>query len=240
MKVQAMRILVVEDDKTLCEGLRRQLTETGFSVDVAHNGEDGLHAGLHYALDAAIVDIGLPLRSGLEVIQTWRARAVLFPVLVLTARCSWRDKVDGLSAGADDYIGKPVQFEEVNARLRALARRAKGWVSAELVCGAFVLNTQLRTVHVSGEPVDLTTFEYRLLEQLMLNAGRTLSRTELAEHLYNEEMERESNVVTQLISRLRRKLDPEDRTHPIETVHRDGYRFVVPRGPSADPMITRR
>jgi two-component system response regulator PhoP len=227
-----MRILIVEDDQKLREGLQRKLTETGFTVDLAHDGADGLHAGLHYALDAAIVDIGLPVLSGLEVIRAWRARDLRFPILVLTARNSWRDRVDGLTAGADDYIGKPVHYEEVNARLRALARRAKGWVSALLTCGPFVLDTHLRVLRINGEAVDLTTFEYRLLELLMLNAGKTLSRAELGEHLYNEEAERESNIVTQLISRLRRKLDPQGRLCPIETVHRDGYRFAIAAGPS--------
>lgn len=235
-----MRVLVVEDDETLCEKLRHQLTETGFTVDVARDGAEGLHAGLNYSLDAAIVDIGLPVRSGFDVIRTWRARELRFPILVLTARSAWQDKVDGLNAGADDYVGKPVQFEEVNARLRALARRSKGWASALVICGPFVLDMHLRTLRVAGEAVDLTTFEYRLLEQLMLNAGQTLSRTDLAEHLYNEEMERESNIITQLVSRLRRKLDPQDRLNPIETVHRDGYRFAVERGIAAEPAITRR
>jgi two-component system response regulator PhoP len=235
-----MRILVVEDDETLREGLKQQLTETGFSVDVAQDGGEGLYAGLHYALDAAIVDIGLPVRSGFDVIREWRARERRFPVLVLTGRSSWQDKVEGLAAGADDYVGKPIRFEEVNARLRALTRRAKGWTSAELVCGPFVLNTHFRTAHIDGEAVDLTTFEYRLLEQLMLNAGQTLSRTELADHLYNEEVERESNIVTQLVYRLRKKLDPQDRINPIETVHRDGYRFAVTRGASAQAVVNRR
>jgi two-component system response regulator PhoP len=228
-----MRILVVEDDNMLREHLRSRLTETGFAVDVAADGQDGLFAGLHYPLDAAIVDLGLPRLSGLEVVRTWRASRRTFPVVILTARDNWEAKVDGLDAGADDYVAKPFHFPEFSARLRALLRRANGWTTSEIVCGPFALNTRAQALTVRGVPVDLTNYEYRLIHLLMQNAGRTLSATELAEHMYAEEMERESNIVAQLICRLRRKLDPFDILRPIETVYGGGYRFVFAREGSA-------
>jgi len=235
-----MRILVVEDETALCERLKQQLADTGFGVDVAEDGEEGLFAGLNYPVDAAIVDVGLPKRTGLDVIREWRARERTFPVVVLTARNSWQDRVEGLTAGADDYVGKPFSFEEVVARLQGLLRRANGWATPELVCGPFVLNTRMRSFTVSGEAVDLTTYEYRVLEHLMLRAGQPLSGRELSEHLYEEELERESNIIAQLICRLRRKLDPLDRIRPIETVYGGGYRFAVARGRSGGAITLRR
>ena len=228
-----MRILVVEDDTALREDLGNRLAQAGFGVDLAADGEDGLFAGLNYPLDAAIVDLGLPKLPGLDVIRTLRARKRTFPVVILTARDGWRDKVEGLDAGADDYVAKPFNFPELFARLRALLRRPNGWITSELVCGPFALNTRAQTLTVCGIPVDLTSCEYRLLHYLMMNAGRTISGTVLAEHIYGEEMERESNIVAQLICRLRRKLDPLDLLRPIETVYGGGYRFVTPRGDSA-------
>jgi two-component system response regulator PhoP len=228
-----MRILVIEDEDALREDLRQQLTETGFSVDVAADGEEGAFAGLNYPVDAAIVDLGLPKRTGLDVIREWRARQRTFPIIILTLRNSWQDRIDGLSAGADDYVGKPFSFREVTLRVRGLMRRANGWTTPQIVCGPYVLDTNAQLLTVRGEPVDLSTYEYRLLEQLMLHAGRPLSATELTEHMYEEEMERESNVIAQLIFRLRRKLDPLGCLRPIETVYAGGYRFAVPRGPSS-------
>ncbi|MEJ1963938.1 MAG: response regulator transcription factor [Gammaproteobacteria bacterium] len=234
-----MRILVVEDEPELRDRLKRQLTGTGFGVDVAEDGEQGLFAGLNYPLDAAIVDIGIPKLTGLEVIREWRKRERIFPVVILTARDNWRDRVNGLTTGADDYVGKPFSFEEILARLRGLIRRVNGWATPDLVCGPFVLNTQLRALSVGGVAVDLTNFEYRVLEHLMLTAGQTLSTTELAEHLYEEEVEREGNMIAQLICRLRHKLDPLDQIKPIETVYAGGYRFAVTRG-AAGTTVTRR
>jgi two-component system response regulator PhoP len=179
------------------------------------------------------VDLGLPKLSGLEVIKRLRAHQRTFPIVILTARDSWQDKVEGLDAGADDYVSKPFSFQEMFARLRAMLRRAKGWTTSELVCGPFALDTCAQMLKVYGAPVDLTSYEYRLLHYLMLNAGRTISGTELAEHMYAEEMERESNIVAQLICRLRQKLDPLGLIRPIETVYGGGYRFVIPRGGSA-------
>jgi two-component system response regulator PhoP len=231
-----MRILVVEDDAALREDLRQRLAATGFGVDVAADGEQGLFAGLHYPLDAAIVDIGLPKKNGIEVVRELRAHQFSYPIIMLTGRNSWQDRVEGLGAGANDYVGKPFYHEEVIARVQSQIRCTKGWFTPEIVCGPYALDMGLWCVKVDGVPVDLTTYEYRLLELLMLNAGRTLSVTELTEHMYREELERESNVVAQLIRRLRRKLDPMARYRPIETAYGGGYRFVIPRGPVGTPL----
>jgi two-component system response regulator PhoP len=170
---------------------------------------------------------------GLDVIREWRAKQRTFPIVILTSRDSWQDRIDGLSAGADDYVGKPFSFREVTLRVRGLMRRANGWATPQITCGPYVLDTDAQLLTVGGEPVDLTSYEYRLLELLMLHAGKALSATELTEHMYEEAMERESNVIAQLIFRLRRKLDPLSVLCPIETVYGGGYRFVIPRGGSA-------
>jgi two-component system response regulator PhoP len=224
-----MRILVVEDEATIREGLKTRLADAGFTVDVAADGEEGLFAGQEYPLDVAIIDLGLPKLSGLDLIRRLRAQKKAFPILVLTARDSWQDKVQGLEAGADDYVSKPFHFEEVLARVQALMRRAGGWASPELVCGPIVLDTRKQTVTVSGTPVDLTTYEYRILEHMMLRAGEVISKAELSERLYEEDLERESNVIEVFMGRLRRKLDPNDTLKPFETLRGRGYRFAIPR-----------
>jgi len=224
-----MRILVVEDEAAIREGLKAQLAQAGFIVDVAPDGEEGLFAGLEFPLDVAIIDLGLPKISGLDVIRRLRAAKRSFPILVLTARDRWQDKVEGLEAGADDYVSKPFHFEEVLARVQALMRRAGGWATPELVCGPIVLDTRKQTVTVSGATVDLTTFEYRILEHLMLRAGQVISKTELTERLYDEDFERDSNVIEVFIGRLRRKLDPQDQLKPIETLRGRGYRLAIAR-----------
>jgi two-component system response regulator PhoP len=157
-----MRILVVEDESALRETLRQQLAAAGYVVDVAEDGDEGLSAGLAYNVDIAIVDLGLPRRDGTDVIRYWRAAGRMFPILILTARANWRDKVMGLAAGADDYLCKPFVFEELAARVSALLRRANGWANSELVCGSFVLNTRTRLLKVEGNPIDLTSYEYRV------------------------------------------------------------------------------
>jgi two-component system response regulator PhoP len=225
-----MRILVVEDDDALREDLRARLVQLGFGVDVAADGEEGLFAGLNYPLDAAVVDVGLPLLSGFDVVKDWRGKDRLFPVVMLTARSGWQNRVMGFEAGADDYVEKPFSFVELFARIRSVLRRAHGWCSAEISCGPYVLNPEKMSLTVEGRLVELSNFEFRLLHLLMMNAGKVLSATALAEHIYDESMDRESNVMQHFVYRLRRKLDPDDRVKPIETVYGGGYRFAVPRG----------
>ena len=229
-----MRVLIVEDEEALRDTLKARLAEAGFTVDVARDGDEGLFAALEYPLDVAIVDLGLPNLPGLELIRRVRAARKSYPILILTARDNWRDKVEGLQAGADDYVVKPFQFEEVLARLQALLRRAGGWSSPELKCGAIVLDTRAQTVRVGGMAVELTTFEYRILEHLMLRAGEVVSKSELTERLYDQDFERDSNVIEVFIGRLRKKLDPESEYKPIETLRGRGYRLAIARG-TPDP-----
>ncbi|MGB8327929.1 MAG: response regulator transcription factor [Steroidobacteraceae bacterium] len=224
-----MRVLLVEDEASLREALAKQLAEAGFSVDQAADGEEGLFAGREFPLDVAIVDLGLPKLSGLELIRRLRADKKSYPILVLTARDRWQDKVEGLEAGADDYVAKPYHFEEVHARLQALLRRAGGWATPELACGPIVLDTRAQSVQLHGRAIELTTFEYRILEHLMLRAGEVISKTELTERLYDQDFERDSNVIEVFVGRLRRKLDPEDTLKPIETLRGRGYRLALAR-----------
>jgi two-component system, OmpR family, response regulator PhoP len=226
-----VRVLLVEDDAALRESLRERLVSTGFTVDVAADGEEGLYSGREYPVDVAIIDLGLPKIPGLDVIRKLRADGKTFPILILTARDRWQDKVEGLQAGADDYVAKPFEFEEVVARLQALLRRAGGWASPNLVCGPVVLDTRQQTVTVNAQPVELTTFEYRILEHMMLRAGDVISKTELTERLYDQDFERDSNTIEVFVGRLRRKLDPDDSLKPIETLRGRGYRFALAREP---------
>jgi two-component system response regulator PhoP len=224
-----VRVLVVEDEAALREALKVELSAAGYTVDLAADGEEGLYAATEYPIDVAIVDLGLPKLSGLELIRQLRARGKSYGVLILTARDRWQDKVEGLSAGADDYVAKPFHFAEVQARLAALLRRSGGWASSTLACGPVELDTRAQTVSVSGSAVELTSFEYRILEHLMLRAGEVISKTELTERLYDQDFDRDSNVVEVLVGRLRRKLDPDDSLKPIETLRGRGYRLSLPR-----------
>ncbi|HYB65370.1 MAG TPA: response regulator transcription factor [Steroidobacteraceae bacterium] len=228
-----MRVLVVEDEAALRETLKTRLSAAGFTVDEAADGNEGLFAGSEYPLDVAIIDLGLPGLAGLEVIRRLRAARKTYPILILTARDNWQDKVEGLQAGADDYVAKPFHFEEVLARVQALLRRSGGWASPLLRCGPVELDTRAQTVRVSGSAVELTTFEYRILEHLMLRAGDVISKTELTERLYDQDFERDSNVIEVLVGRLRRKLDPQEQLRPIETLRGRGYRFALARDPAS-------
>ncbi|MGH8242788.1 MAG: winged helix-turn-helix domain-containing protein [Steroidobacteraceae bacterium] len=221
-----MRLLVLEDEPALRESLARQFRTAGFAVDEAADGVEGEFAGLEYPVDVAVVDLGLPGRSGLDAIRAWRAAGKSFPVLILTARDSWQEKVAGLDAGADDYVTKPFRFEEVQARVQALLRRSGGWSQPLIRCGIVELDTRAQEVRVAGAPVELTAFEYRLLEYLMLRAGQVVSKAELTDKLYEQDFERDSNTIEVFIGRLRRKLDPDNRHQPIETLRGRGYRVA--------------
>jgi two-component system, OmpR family, response regulator PhoP len=227
-----MRVLVVEDELTLREALKADLTAAGYTVDLAADGEEGLYAALEFPIDVAVVDLGLPKLSGLELIRQVRAHGKTYGILILTAHDRWQDKVEGLSAGADDYVVKPFHFAEVQARLSALLRRAGGWASPRLACGPIELDTRAQTVTVHGAAVELTSFEYRILEHLMLHAGEVISKTELTDRLYEQDYDRDSNVVEVLVGRLRRKLDQDDTLKPIETLRGRGYRLSLPRHPA--------
>ena len=220
-----MRLLIVEDDPVLQESLAEQLREAGHVVDTAGDGKEGLYFAEEFKPDLAIIDLGLPIMSGMDLIRAIRGQDLSFPILILTARDRWQEKVDGLSAGADDYLTKPFQFEELIARVNALVRRAAGFASPVISCGLVSMDTSAQSVTVSGEEVVLTAFEYRLLECLMLSAGRVISKAELTDRLYDQDFERDSNVIEVLVGRLRRKLDPENSTNPIETLRGRGYRF---------------
>jgi two-component system response regulator PhoP len=220
-----MRVLVVEDEAPLRERIVAALRKQGLAVDASGEGREALFMGQEYPVDVALLDLGLPGLSGLDVLKRWRDEGRKFPVLILTARGRWQEKVAGLEAGADDYLVKPFQMEEVVARLRALVRRASGWTHSVVSVGGVELDMAAQRVTAAGEPVELTAFEYRLLEHLMLHAGTVVSKTELVEHLYEEDAERDSNVLEVLLTRLRRKLDPERKHNPIETLRGRGYRF---------------
>jgi two-component system response regulator PhoP len=225
-----MRILLIEDEAALRDTLQERLRREGHVVDAAADGEEGLYAGSEYPIDVAVVDLGLPKLPGIEVIRQLRARGKTFPIIILTARGRWQDKVEGLEAGGDDYLVKPFEVEELLARLRALVRRAAGWTQASLQCGPLVLDTAAQTLQLDGASVELTSYEYRVLEYLVLHSGEVVSKTELTEHLYEEDQDRDSNVIEVFIGRLRRKLDPDNALNPIETLRGRGYRFTLARG----------
>ncbi|MDH3688777.1 MAG: response regulator transcription factor [Gammaproteobacteria bacterium] len=224
-----MRILIIEDEDKLREQLVERLRGQGYAVDAAVDGEEGLYYGTEYPLDAAIIDLGLPKLSGLDVIQKLREQGRDFPIMILTARGRWQEKVDGLGAGADDYVVKPFHIEEVLARLKALLRRAAGVAQSKVTCDPICLDTTSQEVSVDGQLLDLTGHEYRLLEYLMLNSGKLVSKSELTEHIYDEDTDRDSNVIEVFVGRLRKKLDPRNNLKPIETLRGRGYRFSLPR-----------
>ncbi|WP_028453753.1 response regulator transcription factor [Chitinilyticum aquatile] len=221
-----MRILLVEDEPALREGLARQLGTAGYRVDTAADGEDGLYQAREYPFDLLIVDLGLPKLNGVSLIRQLRAGGHDVPVLVLTARGSWQDKVAGLEAGADDYLTKPFEFPELAARVMALLRRALKATSTELHFGNLTIEFARQEVRLAGEICELTAFEYRLLEMLIQQRERVVSKQELSDYLYPHDEDRDSNVIEVLIGRLRRKLDPDGSQPVIETLRGRGYRFV--------------
>ncbi|RVU31561.1 MULTISPECIES: response regulator transcription factor [Neptunomonas] len=223
-----MKLLVVEDDADLRRQLVTGLESRGYTVEETADGQEALYLGSEFAYDLAIVDLGLPSLSGVELIREWRANKRNFPVLILTARSDWQDKVEGLEAGADDFLVKPFHMEELSARLNALLRRAAGHAKPVLNFGPLSLDTTGRVVSFESRPVKLTSYEYRTLEYLMLNAGKTVSKAELTEHLYHQDFDRDSNVLEVFIRRLRQKLDPDQQLQPITTVRGLGYRFDLP------------
>lgn len=224
-----MRVLLVEDEAPLRETLAARLKREGFAVDAAADGEEGLFMGREVPFDVAVIDLGLPKLPGMDLVRKLREAEARYPILILTARSSWQEKVEGLKAGADDYLVKPFHVEELLARMNALVRRAAGWSKPVLSCGPITLDTTAQTVAVEGQNVDLTSYEYKVLEYLMLHAGELVSKADLTEHIYQQDFDRDSNVLEVFIGRLRRKLDPEGALKPIETVRGRGYRFAIPR-----------
>jgi len=227
-----MRVLVVEDEKPLLLQLVSRLEEEGYSVSSAADGEEGLYLGREFAVDVAVIDLGLPNLSGIDLIRKLRAANKNFPILILTARSRWQDKVEGLEAGGDDYMVKPFHVEELLARLKVLLRRSAGWSQAEICCGPVVLNTNTQQVTVDSRLLELTAYEYKILEYLMLHAGEVISKTDLTERIYDQDYDRDSNVIEVFIRRLRRKLDPDEKYNPIETLRGRGYRFALARSAS--------
>jgi two-component system, OmpR family, response regulator len=216
-----MRVLIVEDTTELARQLTQRLEADGYAVDCAEDGEEGQFLGETEPYDAVILDLGLPKIDGLSVLRSWRRGGMTAPVLILTARGSWHEKVQGIDAGADDYLAKPFSMEELLARIRALIRRAKGHAAADIACGPVVLDTRSGRVTVAGEPVELTAFEYRVLSYLMHRKGQVVSRSELIEHVYAQDFDRDSNTVEVFVGRLRRKIGAD----LIKTVRGLGYRL---------------
>jgi two-component system OmpR family response regulator len=219
-----MRVLVVEDDPDLGRQLTEALSQAGYAVDLAPDGEEGHFLGETEPYDAAVLDLGLPKMDGISVLESWRRNGKMMPVLILTARDRWSDKVQGFDAGADDYVAKPFHMEEVLARIRALLRRSAGHATNELTCGPVTLDTRSSRVSVNGNPVRLTSHEYRLLAYLMHHGGRVVSRTELVEHLYDQDFDRDSNTIEVFVGRLRKKLGID----VIQTVRGLGYMLAPP------------
>lgn len=220
-----MRLLIVEDEQHLRQQLTSALTDKGFAIDAAADGREGLFKGSEYPYDLAIIDLGLPEIPGIELIRQLRSKDKKYPILILTARGDWQDKVDGLEAGADDYVVKPFHIEEVTARINALLRRSAGNASPLLSFGPLQLDTAAKSATIDDETMVLTRYEYNTLEYLAHNAGKVISKVQLTEHLYDQDFDRDSNVIEVFIGRLRKKIDPEGNLKPIATVRGQGYRF---------------
>lgn len=224
-----MRILIIEDDLSLQEQLATTLRAQDYVVDVASDGEEGLYFAQEYPVDLAIVDLGLPKVDGVEVIKQLRASGKAYPVLILTARNRWQEKVEGLESGADDYLTKPFHPEEMLARIKVLLRRSVGLADNSLICGPIKIDTSSKQLFLNNEATTITAYEYRLLSYLMMHTGKVISKRELVDHIYEEDDDRDSNTIEVFIRRLRQKLDPENILKPIETQRGRGYRFSIPR-----------
>jgi two-component system response regulator PhoP len=222
-----MRILIIEDENDIRQQVAQQLRQIDYMVDETGEGEEGLFFAEEYPIDLAIIDLGLPGMSGIDVIKKLRKAGKTLPILILTARDRWQDKVNGLEAGADDYLVKPFQMEELLARVKALLRRASGATQETVTCGPIVLELESQQVTLHGQPVDFTTFEYRLLEYLMRNHNKVISKDNLNDYLYPHDEDRDSNVIEVIMGRVRRKLDPDNTLKPIETLRGRGYRFTL-------------
>ena len=219
--------MLIEDDLRLVDSLGSQLREAGYAVDVSTDGIEGLYVGEEFPIDLAIIDLGLPELPGLEVIRKLRERGRDFPILVLTARADWQDKVAGLEAGADDYVTKPFQVEELMARINALMRRAGGHAQPKVELGPVTVDLSAQRVYRNGEEIELTTYEYKVLNYLVMHPDEVVTKTELSEHIYEEDADRDSNVIEVFIGRLRPKLDPDGALNPIETLRGRGYRLAI-------------
>jgi len=220
-----MRVLVVEDETLLAEQIKQQLVQQQFSVDIAKDGDDGWFKLAEYPYDLAVIDLGLPKMDGLSLIRKARQKEIKTPIIILTARGSWQEKVEGLDAGADDYLTKPFHGEELLARCNALIRRAAGQPDPTLSAGPVSLNSRTQQVWVNDDEISLTAYEYKVLEYFMLNPSKVISKTELTEHIYDQDFDLDSNVIEVFVLRLRKKLDPEGDLKPIETLRGRGYRF---------------
>lgn len=221
------RLLLIEDEDKLREQLVEILGRHGYKVDACPDGNAGLHVARKNQYEIGVIDLGLPGVSGLEIIRRLREDGRDYPIIILTARGDWKDKVDGLASGADDYLVKPFHVQELLARLEALRRRASGKFKPSIEFGPIHMDTKGKRVQIDGERVDLTAYEFNLLEYLMLHPGEVVSKTELTEHLYDQDFDRDSNVIEVFVGRLRKKLDPDNSLKPIETVRGQGYRFTL-------------
>ncbi|MFT5571124.1 MAG: two-component system response regulator PhoP [Cryomorphaceae bacterium] len=224
-----MRLLIIEDELSLQQQLADALRAQDYVVDVASDGEEGLYFGKEYPIDLAIIDLGLPKMDGVEVIKQLRKSGHGYPILILTARNRWQEKVEGLEAGGDDYLTKPFHPEELLARIKVLLRRSVGLADNSLECGPVKIDTSSKQVFLNDESLAITAYEYRLLSYLMMHTGKVLSKRDLVDHIYEEDDERDSNTIEVFIRRLRKKLDPENSLKPIETQRGRGYRFRIPR-----------
>lgn len=222
-----MRLLIVEDEVALREQLSLSLSSDGYAVDQAGDGEEGLYLGSEYDYDLAVIDLGLPKLDGVSLIKKLRADNRKFPILILTARDQWQDKVEGLEAGGDDYLTKPFHPEELKARINALLRRSAGHASSQINYGELTLDTRAKTVSRDGTAADLTSFEYNTFEYMAMNPGKVVSKTTLTEHLYDQDFDRDSNVIEVFMMRLRKKIDPDNTIKPITTLRGQGYRFEL-------------